>query len=114
VVVKINAIEVAPGRGPELEERFARRAAEVESMPGFLGFELLRPIEGETRYFVYTRWESEEAFRAWVESPEFTRGHAQAARDSGGAVAHGSALLGFEVVQRVEGTVAMTDPPTPS
>ncbi len=101
-VVKINAIEVAPGRGPELEERFARRAAEVETMPGFESFELLRPVEGETRYFVYTRWESEEAFRAWVESPAFTRGHAQAARDSGGAVAHGSSLLGFEVVQQVE------------
>ncbi len=102
MVVKINAIEVAPGRGAELEERFARRATEVESMPGFLGFELLRPVEGETRYFVYTRWETEEAFRGWVESPAFTRGHAQAARDSGGAVAHGSALLGFEVVQKVE------------
>jgi heme-degrading monooxygenase HmoA len=103
VVVKINAIEVAPGKGPELEERFARRAAEVEGMPGFLGFELLRPVEGEDRYFVYTRWESEDAFRAWVESPTFTRGHAQAARDSGGtSVAHGSALLGFEVVQKVD------------
>ena len=102
MVVKINAIEVAAGRGPELEERFARRAAEVESMPGFLGFELLRPVEGESRYFVYTRWESEEAFRAWVESPAFTRGHAQAARDSGGTVAHGSALMEFEVVQKVE------------
>ncbi len=102
MVVKINAIEVAPGKGPALEERFARRAAEVESMPGFLGFELLRPIEGETRYFVYTRWESEDAFRAWVESSAFTRGHAQAARDSGGSVAHGSALMGFEVVQKVE------------
>lgn len=101
-VVKINAIEVAEGMGPALEERFAKRAAEVESMPGFLGFELLRPVEGETRYFVYTRWESEEAFRAWVESPSFTRGHAQAARDGGGTVAHGSALLGFEVVQKVE------------
>jgi heme oxygenase (mycobilin-producing) len=102
MVVKINAIEVAPERGAELEGRFARRASEVESMPGFLGFELLRPVEGETRYFVYTRWESEEAFRAWVESPAFTRGHAQAARESGGAVAHGSALLSFEVVQQVE------------
>ena len=80
MVVKINAIQVAEGRGPELEERFAKRAAEVEQMPGFLGFELLRPTEGEDRYFVYTRWESEEAFRAWVESPAFTRGHAQAAR----------------------------------
>ena len=102
VVVKINAIEVSEGRGPELEERFARRAAEVEGMPGFLGFELLRPVEGESRYFVYTRWESEEAFRAWVESSAFTRGHAQAARDSQGTVAHGSSLMGFEVVQKVE------------
>ena len=102
MVVKINALDVAPGKGAELEERFARRAAEVESMPGFLGFELLRPVEGETRYFVYTRWESEAAFRAWVESPAITCGHAQAARDSGGAVAHGSALLSFEVVQKVD------------
>ena len=68
MVVKINAIEVAEGRGPELEERFAKRAREVEGMPGFLGFELLRPAKGETRYFVYTRWETEEDFRAWVES----------------------------------------------
>src|SRR4051795_9412988 len=102
MVVKINAIEVAPGRGPELEERFARRATEVESMPGFLGFELLRPVEGESRYFVYTRWESEEAFRAWVESSVFTRCHAQAACGSSGTVAHGSSIMGFEVVQKVE------------
>ena len=101
-VVKNNAIEVAPGKCEALEERFAKRAAEVEGMPGFLGFELLRPVAGETRYFVYTRWESEAAFRAWVESPAFTRGHAQAAKDSGGSVAHGSSLLSFEVVQKVE------------
>ncbi|MBF6621072.1 MAG: antibiotic biosynthesis monooxygenase [Patulibacter sp.] len=101
-VVKINAIEVDPERGPELEERFAKRAAEVEKMPGFEGFELLRPVEGETRYFVYTRWESEEAFQAWVSSQEFKRGHAQAAADKGQRpVAHGSSVLGFEVVQRV-------------
>jgi heme-degrading monooxygenase HmoA len=102
-VVKINAIAVPPGQGPALEERFARRASEVEKMPGFLGFELLRPVSGEERYFVYTRWESEEAFRAWVDSPSFTRGHAQAARDRGESpVASGSHLLEFEVVQAVE------------
>ena len=101
MVVKINAIEVAEGRGPELEERFAKRAREVEGMPGFLGFELLRPAKGETRYFVYTRWETEEHFRAWVESSAFTRGHAQAAKDSKGTVAHGSALMEFEVVELV-------------
>jgi len=102
MVVKINAIEVAEGRGPELEERFAKRAGEVEGMPGFLGYELLRPAKGESRYFVYTRWETEEHFRAWVESPSFTRGHAQAAKDSRGTVAHGAALMEFEVVQKVD------------
>ena len=101
-VVKINAIEVSPDRASELEERFAKRAGEVEKMPGFLASELLRPLEGETRDFVYTRWESEEAFRAWVESSSVTRGHAQAAADRGEKpVAHGSALLSFEVVLEV-------------
>lgn len=102
-VVKINAIEVDPARGPELEQRFAKRAAEVESMPGFLGFELLRPTEGETRYFVYTRWETEEHFQAWVKSAAFTRGHAQASADRGAEkpVAHGSSVLSFDVVLSV-------------
>ena len=49
-------------------------------MPGFLGFELLRPAEGETRYFVVTHWETDEDFQNWVKSAAFTRGHAQAAR----------------------------------
>ena len=99
MVVKINAIEVAAGRGPELEDRFAKRAAEVDGMPGFLGFELLRPVAGETRYFVVTHWESDEAFQNWVKSAAFTRGHVQAREDAKGTVAHGSALMEFEVVE---------------
>ena len=98
MVVKINAIEVAEGRGPELEARFAKRAAEVDGMPGFRGFELLRPIAGESRYFVVTHWDSDEDFQNWVKSAAFTRGHAQARADSKGTVAHGSAVLEFEVV----------------
>ncbi|MQA04595.1 MAG: antibiotic biosynthesis monooxygenase [Streptosporangiales bacterium] len=97
-VVKINALEVAEGQGEELERRFAERAGEIETAPGFLGFELLRPVEGETRYFVCTRWESDEAFQAWVNSEEFKRGHAKSAREGSGTVAHGSSLLAFEVV----------------
>lgn len=68
-VVKINAIEVPPNAGPELEKRFAHRAHAVDNQPGFLGFQLLRPVKGETRYFVVTQWESEEAFQAWATGP---------------------------------------------
>ena len=98
MVVKINAIEVAEGRGPELEERFAKRAREVEGMPGFLGFELLRPSKGETRYFVYTRWESEEDFQAWAKGPALEAHSGERAKP----VASGSSLLEFEVVQQAD------------
>ncbi|MGQ0837129.1 antibiotic biosynthesis monooxygenase family protein [Actinokineospora sp.] len=94
-VVKINAIEVPDGSGPELEQRFAARLGAVEGEPGFLGFELLRPVAGETRYFVYTRWESEEHFQAWM------TGSAKEAHAGPRAkpVGTGSSVLEFEVVQ---------------
>lgn len=99
-VVKINAIEVPAGAGPELERRFAARQGAVEQAPGFLGFELLRPVAGESRYFVYTRWESEEAFRAWSQGSG-RKAHAEGRPEP---VASGASLLEFEVVQQAEPT----------
>ena len=95
-VVKINAISVPEGMGGELEKRFAARARLVETMPGFEGFELLRPVTGESRYFVYTRWADEESFQGWVSSQAFGQGHAQA--DGPRPVAQHADLLAFEVV----------------
>ena len=77
-VVKINAISIPEGMGPQLEGRFAGRAKMVEQFEGFEDFQLLRPVEGETRYFVYTRWETEEHFQKWLNSQEFGQGHANA------------------------------------
>ena len=95
-VVKINAIEVPEGAGPELERRFAARHGAVENSPGFLGFELLRPVAGETRYFVYTRWETEEDFQAWANGSAKEAHAGERSRP----VASGATLLEFEVVQR--------------
>jgi heme-degrading monooxygenase HmoA len=94
-VVKINAISVPEGGGEELEKRFAARLHSVDSQPGFLGFELLRPVAGDNRYFVYTKWESQEAFDAWAQGPA-KEAHAGQNR---GTVASGADLLEFEVVQ---------------
>jgi heme oxygenase (mycobilin-producing) len=98
-VVKINAIEVPADAGPELEKRFAQRAHAVENSPGFLAFQLLRPVKGEDRYFVVTQWESEEAFQAWATGPaiEAHAGHRTT------PVATGASLLEFEVVLDVAG-----------
>jgi heme-degrading monooxygenase HmoA len=100
-IVRINAIAVPEGRGAELEQRFAARAGQVEQAPGFEEFLLLRPTSGESRYFVYTRWESEEAFQGWVSSQAFGQGHAKAESADGRSVSTGADLLGFDVVQHV-------------
>jgi len=104
-VVKINAIEVAEGMGPELERRFAARVGGVDQAPGFEEFMLLRPVKGDDRYFVITRWASEEAFQEWRESRDFAKQHAKTHEDEGRGeakpqhpVASGASLLEFEVV----------------
>lgn len=97
-IIRINAITVPPQAGPELEKRFAARSAEVDQMPGFEGFELLRPTDGTNKYFVVTRWADEDSFNAWVSSQSFANEHAKAAPPDAKPVSSHAELLSFEVV----------------
>ncbi|HEY7107292.1 MAG TPA: antibiotic biosynthesis monooxygenase [Acidimicrobiia bacterium] len=103
-VVRINAITVPKERAEELEARFAARAGEVSSSPGFEAFELLRPSDERDVYLVYTRWRSEQDFQAWVESPAFTHGHR--AHSSDGPVSSHSDLWSFDVVQHEDAPIS--------
>lgn len=94
--VVINAITVPDGAGAELEARFGRRAGEVDSQPGFVRFRLLRPADGRSTWYVYTEWESREAFEAWASSPAFQHGHR--GQQSSGPVSTSAELFTFEVV----------------
>lgn len=117
-VVKINVLTVPSDRAAVLEERFAARAGEVDTVPGFESFQLLRPTDDGDRYFVVTQWESEAAFEAWMASRAFARGHGDSGNgpeghgDSGSGpeghdqqrpAATGAELLSFEVVQESRG-----------
>jgi heme-degrading monooxygenase HmoA len=90
-IIKINAITVPADSGDELAHRFAARAGAVDGQEGFEGFELMKPTDGRTQWLVVTRWRDEASFEAWLHSPAFAHGHAQAsaAGDMGGPGAHG-------------------------
>ena len=106
-VVKINAVTVPEGMGADFMERFAKRAGSVESQPGFEEFLLLQPTDGGDRFFVFTRWESEEAFQGWMTSRDFAAAHGtdseSAAPPERPAAPPGvtAELLAFDVVERV-------------
>jgi heme-degrading monooxygenase HmoA len=103
-VVKINAVTVPAGMGDEFMERFAKRAGSVESQRGFEEFLLLKPTDDRSQFFVFTRWESEEAFQGWMSSRDFAAAHGS---DGDGPPAGGpppgvsAELLAFAVVERV-------------
>jgi len=95
--VAINVLSVPAPMRETLEGRFAARAGEVDRMEGFEHFELLRPADGQDRYFVYTRWATKASFDAWLASSAFGQGHAKASAD--GPAASGSELWTFEVAE---------------
>lgn len=109
-VVKINAIHVPEGHGAELEKRFAARKHSVDQAEGFEGFQLLRPVKGDDRYFVVTTWADEASFQSWSENgmkaahaapaPHEAHGEAPAGHAHGEAPAgHGTAPAGHGTAQ---------------
>lgn len=74
MVVAMFRMTVNDGRGQDLEQAFARRMGLVDQAPGFVAFDLLRPVEG-TEYVVMTRWQTVEDFRRWRESEAHARAH---------------------------------------
>ncbi len=95
--VVFNVLTVPAEMRDVLEQRFANRAGEVETMDGFEHFELLRPVSGQDNYLVYTRWQSEAHFKAWMESSKFGSGHAQSSAQ--GPASTGSQIWTFEVAE---------------
>jgi heme-degrading monooxygenase HmoA len=74
--VVINRVPVASDWSEQFEERFRKRAGQVELQPGFVRMEVMRPDTAETPYLVQTVWRDRAAFDAWVKSDDFKAAHA--------------------------------------
>jgi len=107
-VVKINALEIPPQAGDEIVKRFTARMNSLADVPGFEGFELLRPTgDAEPRWFVYTRWSDQASYEGWRDGDGARASHAQddAAKESDEQrkpVSMGATLLEFEVAVRAD------------
>ena len=73
----VNRIYVNPDFAELFEQRFMHRTSLMDSVPGFVSFQLMRPLQKETPYVVQTFWESRDAFHGWMSSDSFKKSHAQ-------------------------------------
>lgn len=100
MVIVMNVIHAAPGRADEVQRAFISRERRLDGVEGFVSFDLLRRFDAELEggpqeFVIATRWESIEAFEAWLESDAFFASHAH--RDP--SLTHSLELRTYDVLQ---------------
>ena len=97
--IAMNRFRIALGREAEFEALWRERDSQLDGVPGFSEFRLLRGPEDEesTLYASHTLWRSREDFEAWTRSEAFRKAHA-GARGSDGLYLGHPQFEGFEAV----------------
>jgi heme oxygenase (mycobilin-producing) len=93
LVTVMNVVHVPEENREAFERQFLERESHVHKAEGFAGFELLRR-DREGEYVVLSKWESDAAFKAWVNSDLFKMSH----RHADGQLADASEVRHYEVI----------------
>jgi len=97
--IAMNRFQIAEGREEVFEKIWRERDSQLEDVPGFREFHLLRgdTEAGVTLFASHTVWDSEDAFRDWTRSENFRKAHANARAPEGTYLGH-PRFEGFDVV----------------
>jgi heme oxygenase (mycobilin-producing) len=77
MIAVANRIYVKQDYHEAFEQAFRNRAHLVDTMPGFIFNQVLRPSKEGEPYVVLTYWETHTDFQNWVRSDAFKQGHAK-------------------------------------
>jgi len=70
-----NRVFVTDDWTETFEERFQKRAGQIEKQPGFVRMRVMRPVSEGAPYVVLTEWQDEAVFKDWVNSADFKSAH---------------------------------------
>ena len=99
MITVANRIYVKPEYRDDFEAAFRERAGLVDKMPGFISNQVLRPVNEDEPYVVFTVWQSRQDFLNWVRSDAFIKGHAQSGTLPKDAYPRPNVLEMHEVIQ---------------
>ncbi len=97
--IAMNRFRIALGKEEGFEELWRNRDSQLDDVPGFREFRLLKgPSDEEaTLYASHTVWDSAESFENWTKSENFRKAHAQARAPEGTYLGH-PRFEGFEAI----------------
>ena len=102
--IAMNRFRVKLGSEAAFEHVWLNRDSQLQKVPGFVEFHLLKGPQGEdhTLYASHTVWQSKSAFEDWTKSEAFRVAHARAGNDTTGPLyLEHPKFEGFEVKQTV-------------
>ncbi len=100
--IAMNRFRVKKGSEQAFEQVWLSRDSQLNKVPGFVEFHLLKGPEQEdfTLYASHTVWQSNSAFEAWTKSEAFRAVHKDAGQNKPLYIDHPQ-FEGFEVRQTV-------------
>ena len=100
--IAMNRFRVKKGSEQAFEQVWLSRDSQLNTVPGFVEFHLLKGPEHEdfTLYASHTVWQNQNAFEAWTKSEAFRAVHKDAGQNKPLYIDHPQ-FEGFEVRQTV-------------
>ena len=100
--IAMNRFRVRKGSEQDFEQVWLNRDSQLNRVPGFVEFHLLKGPEHEdhTLYSSHTVWQSKATFEAWTKSDAFRQAHSRAGDNKPLYLEHPQ-FEGFEVRQTI-------------
>jgi heme oxygenase (mycobilin-producing) len=73
--VALSRFTIANEKFDEVQAAFRHRPHLVDSAPGYLGMEVMSPIDSPAEIWLVTRWSDEHSYRRWHSSHAYHEPH---------------------------------------
>lgn len=75
MIIALSRFTIANGMTEEVRAAFGNRAHLVDAAAGFLGMEVMSPVDIPAEIWLVTRWVDEPSYRRWHRGHEYHEAH---------------------------------------
>lgn len=91
--IALSRLTIRNGMAAQVRAAFLARPHRVDRAPGFLGMQVMSPVENEAEIWLVTRWTDEASYRSWHRSHAYHDSHSGIPK--GLKLVHGSTEIRF-------------------
>jgi heme oxygenase (mycobilin-producing) len=73
--VALSCFTIANDKSDEVRAAFRQRPHLVDRAPGYLGMEVMNPIDNQSEIWLVTHWCDEQSYRTWHRSHDYHESH---------------------------------------